>query len=226
MSEPDPCVECGTTSSADYCPECGVRRNISRLTLKGAFAPIFEFDSPLLRTTRDLLIKPGVVASSWIDGQRRRYTNPIRYCVIGGVIFALGVQFGSSDGDDIPLVLEYLGFIALILIFPLSFITSWIMRLIGSKRSWLDWYALGAYVYGITVPLQLLFGLIQSWFGEYVSLVWLVQIGGFVPLIWFSFAAFGFTDRRWAALGLSIVAQLIWVTMLVGLQMMGVPMSA
>lgn len=77
-----PCTNCGG-ASADYCTRCGERQPGHHDLSVGHFAHevVHEFvhlDSKLLRTLRDLVMKPGFLTEEYFAGRKSRYIAPLR----------------------------------------------------------------------------------------------------------------------------------------------------
>lgn len=81
------CKNCKTDFSGSYCSNCG-QRDIAnyRLKFKDAvndFADnAFNIHKGLFYSFWNLIIKPGIVGRAFIAGQRKRFTNPVRYLII------------------------------------------------------------------------------------------------------------------------------------------------
>ncbi|MBL7851439.1 MAG: DUF3667 domain-containing protein [Cyclobacteriaceae bacterium] len=77
------CVNCGADVQTPYCPACGQRTGVKRLTFRDTFADVWNnlsgFDGLFLRTLKDLTLRPGRVANSYITGVRIRYFGPVSY---------------------------------------------------------------------------------------------------------------------------------------------------
>ena len=78
-----------------FCSICGEKTQTSRVTIKRIFArfneEFFSLDNKLLRTFKDLLIRPEVVIESYLSGIRKRYVNVISYLMLSLSLF--GFQF-------------------------------------------------------------------------------------------------------------------------------------
>ena len=77
------CKNCGTVHKGKYCPECGQKASVKRITISavlhdtlGAFVAV---DRGVMPTMRDLLVRPGQMLRSYIDGRRAKYINPGRF---------------------------------------------------------------------------------------------------------------------------------------------------
>lgn len=82
------CKNCNTLYKGNYCNSCG-QRNIGnkRLQMKEVITDFFDNTFNLHKgfffTLWNLFIKPGEVALAYVNGSRKRYTNPTRFMVIG-----------------------------------------------------------------------------------------------------------------------------------------------
>ena len=85
---PTTCLNCGTLLTADdnFCPHCGQKSRIHRLTLVHIFHEFFHSfthaDKGFLGITADLAAKPGIVAREYIRGKRKKYFNPFTYYLL------------------------------------------------------------------------------------------------------------------------------------------------
>jgi hypothetical protein len=97
------CLCCGAVLRGVFCHECGQRdvdldRSLSDL-VGDALSESFEADGRLPRTLVPFFLQPGVVVRSFLRGQRRRWTSPVRIYVFA--LFAAFVVFGWSGGRSI-----------------------------------------------------------------------------------------------------------------------------
>jgi hypothetical protein len=77
-----PCTNCGGASS-DYCVRCGERQpgHHDLSVVHFAHEVVHEFvhlDSKLIRTLRDIVIKPGFLTEEYFAGRKSRYIAPLR----------------------------------------------------------------------------------------------------------------------------------------------------
>lgn len=82
------CKNCNTSFQGNFCNSCGQRAiGNSRLkmtvVIQDFFDNTFNLHKGFFFTLWHLLLRPGNVAQSYIDGKRKRYTNPTRFMVIG-----------------------------------------------------------------------------------------------------------------------------------------------
>lgn len=87
------CKNCQTGFDGHYCPNCGQKYINKRFTLKDsiswAFHSIFNFDKGFFYTSKELLIRPGLVVKEFLDGITVRYAHPFRFIFIWATISAL-----------------------------------------------------------------------------------------------------------------------------------------
>lgn len=101
------CKNCDTSFTGRYCPNCtqSVEAN-SRLSFKQVvldfFDTIFNLDKGFFYTIWNLLKRPGFVAQSFIDGKRKRFTNPVKYFIISTAAQALTLYFFAPEEQNIP----------------------------------------------------------------------------------------------------------------------------
>jgi len=90
------CKNCGTVSSGDYCSRCGQRTPIQRISwgeishqLSHAF---FHVQDGLPFTLKSLFLSPGNTIQSFLEGQRKKYYNPLLLLIllagVGSLLFA------------------------------------------------------------------------------------------------------------------------------------------
>ena len=80
------CPNCGHGDVAIYCPQCGQSQKLSRLSIAAvfqlAFRSVFDADRGVLRTFKELTLRPGPMVAAYVGGQRKSYLNPITYFFI------------------------------------------------------------------------------------------------------------------------------------------------
>ena len=87
------CQNCNNNYSGNFCSDCGQRTIANnRLQFKDIvndfFDNAFNIHKGLFYTFWSLIIKPGIVGRTFISGQRKRFTNPVRYLIIAVAIQA------------------------------------------------------------------------------------------------------------------------------------------
>ncbi len=95
-----PCPNCGTEIGGQFCSNCGQSAKDLKRPFIGLFRDIlgdvFSFDGRLWRTLPALMLRPGHITRSYIDGKRMRYVPPFRLFLISSVIFFL-VAFAITE---------------------------------------------------------------------------------------------------------------------------------
>lgn len=102
-----PCLQCSTATAYKYCPECGQKQNIKRLTLSSFFSDFFSrvygLDGAFPKTFIGLSVRPALVAKEYINGIRGKYVGPVGYYFLIFAIFLLIIQLSDySLADYLP----------------------------------------------------------------------------------------------------------------------------
>jgi hypothetical protein len=106
ISKPGPfnCPACQQTGEGDHCIHCGEDMHPERITLRYILRQISELylgfeTSRLLRTFRDLMLRPGQTLRTYFAGNRSNYYNPLDYLLlmVGFDIFILLWIYGSMN---------------------------------------------------------------------------------------------------------------------------------
>lgn len=89
---PAACITCGTPLSGRYCHECGERRlDPSDLRtvpfLRRMAGGVFDLDSRLWRTYRDLIARPGHLTAEFTRGRRKPYLHPLQAFLLANLVF-------------------------------------------------------------------------------------------------------------------------------------------
>lgn len=83
-------------AESNYCSHCGAVVVKERISVKGLFSSVLEafgWDSRFFITLRDLLIRPHLIFSRYLNGTRKRYTNPFTFFAIGAALSVLVINF-------------------------------------------------------------------------------------------------------------------------------------
>jgi len=103
------CKNCKANLRTDfkYCPVCGAKIVVKRITFGGLFTDIFErilnLENNFFRTIGHLTVWPEKVITGYVDGTRRKYLNPINYLTLSlalsGVLFYFMKKFALDKMD-------------------------------------------------------------------------------------------------------------------------------
>lgn len=87
------CPNCGAERAGTYCHDCGQEFLSGRLTLRRFWHEFAErylkLERGLWLTFRELCTDPGMVPRGYVEGQRRRYTNPLGYFLVAATLSVL-----------------------------------------------------------------------------------------------------------------------------------------
>lgn len=105
------CKNCGTKFEGNFCPNCGQRPNTGRIVFRESVRDVlehyFDFDAPLFRTMKGLIVSPGELIREYIFGKRKKYSHPVRYYILVLAIYLI-VQ-NIIDFDPIKATTEIMG---------------------------------------------------------------------------------------------------------------------
>ncbi len=97
------CLNCGQSSSQDYCANCGQSRHIHR-SLAAVWHDfshgVLHFDGKFWRTLPMLMFKPGVLTREYIAGKRAQYISPMALFLFS--IFLMFAVFSFISSPTIP----------------------------------------------------------------------------------------------------------------------------
>jgi hypothetical protein len=98
------CINCGTEAGGKFCPNCGQRLTVRRITFKEWWTELWlllsGFDGLFLRTLRELTVRPGFVARQYILGNRVRTYGPVSYFFLMITLFLLLMTMMNIDMLD------------------------------------------------------------------------------------------------------------------------------
>jgi hypothetical protein len=105
------CPNCHTVftdENANYCAHCGQENHTHKLPVKHFAMELVEsfthFDTKVLTTFKDLILKPGLVIQNFNDNKRVRYVPPIR--IYAFVSFAFFLFFSFTVGKEVESISE------------------------------------------------------------------------------------------------------------------------
>ena len=95
------CVNCEQLAPENFCPNCGQKQGVERLTWTSVFSELqkrwFGFDNNFLRTVKDLSIHPKRVISASIEGVRVRYIGPVGYYFLLVTLYVIILNMFDID---------------------------------------------------------------------------------------------------------------------------------
>jgi hypothetical protein len=88
-------------SADNYCPNCGQENHTFKLPIKHFIMEViegyFHFDTKILRTFQDMVLKPGLITKNYNLGKRARYVPPIKFYIFVSFIFFVILSFQRTD---------------------------------------------------------------------------------------------------------------------------------
>ena len=96
------CLNCDHPIADEaFCPACGQRTKLPRITFKETFADFlsssFSLEGPFWRTMVLLFRNPGRLFRDYLSGKRKRYYKPVAFFIVNTAIYLL---LGSIIGYD------------------------------------------------------------------------------------------------------------------------------
>ena len=88
------CLQCGTALVGAYCHACGQHESVAeRLTFRSLWRDVrvrrLNLDRGLPRTLVDVLLRPGHVARTFVEGRRQTYTHPVTLLFVVYAVYAV-----------------------------------------------------------------------------------------------------------------------------------------
>ena len=99
------CSSCKTEFTGNYCPRCGQAAEVGRFSFKKALMLFLDVwaigNRSMLRTLRDLMLRPGYMIRDYLSGMRSAYFPPFKMFFLLAA-FSLVVEYGFDLGlsDD------------------------------------------------------------------------------------------------------------------------------
>jgi hypothetical protein len=94
-------VNCGEPVNSKYCPNCGQKKDVGRLSFQTLYADLqfklFGLDSKYFKTFIDLTYKPGKVLKSYLSGNRIQYAGPVPYFFVAITLLVLLITLLNID---------------------------------------------------------------------------------------------------------------------------------
>ena len=164
------CINCHKEHNENFCPNCGERSGVKRITftstLEDAFMTLTNLDKGFLFNIRALLIDPAKLTSDYLNGKRRGIINPISFLIISisiylilesffkvprevgeptlnSIYYSKGLKIGKAAGIFINSYYKYF------LIFTIFLLANSTKILFG-KYNYIEHLAISSFVIGLT----------------------------------------------------------------------------
>jgi hypothetical protein len=87
------CKNCASTASEKYCPNCGQKTAVDRISFKETIQDFiestFSINAPFLITLKFLITDPGRLFREFLEGKRKRYYKPVAFFILMSVLYLL-----------------------------------------------------------------------------------------------------------------------------------------
>lgn len=160
------CISCDKVHEENFCPNCGERKGIERITfssiLNSFFSSITSMDRGFLYNCKTLFLNPKKITIDFIRGNRRGIFNPVSYLIFSITIYILVITFmhvppETSDVDRATLpeyrnaayatgqfVRRYIKFFWIFTIIPLGLS----LKLVFRKYNLAEYLAISSFIVG------------------------------------------------------------------------------
>lgn len=111
------CLNCGNMVEDTYCSKCGQSIHVARISPKHLVEELeyglLHINKGILKTVKELLLRPGLTIKNYLSGKRVKYTKPFVFLIIWGAVYSLIFHyfhfFPMSDmNNQNSVILEYI----------------------------------------------------------------------------------------------------------------------
>ena len=85
------CNNCNTVVTSEFCPNCGQRTSINKVSFKETFHDLidqlFSLSAPLPATLKMLIVNPGLLFREYLSGKRKKYYKPISFFLLATLLY-------------------------------------------------------------------------------------------------------------------------------------------
>lgn len=167
-----PCISCQTEHNDKFCPECGERSGVKKITFRSiteeAISSITNMDKGFLFDCKALLTNPKQLTSAYIKGKRKGILNPISFLIISITIYLIFEAFFKTPATSVDttdknvfynigqaagkFISSYYKYFLIFTIFLLANAT----KLFFGKYNYLEHVAISSFVIGLSVLLSII----------------------------------------------------------------------
>ncbi|VXD18741.1 conserved membrane hypothetical protein [Marinoscillum sp. 108] len=218
-SEMETCINCNQESDGNYCPNCGQKLHLKKLTIRYISSEFTDrwlgLDTKFTRSAWGLFLHPEQVITAYLNRNNVRYIGPLGYYIVMTALMLiafellglevadfikstnenLGLPQGSGSERQLALQENISGWISrnfrFASAFLIPFLTVGVQWLYRKKRSFLENLVLITYLQTHTIWFLIVGLLAFKWTGFWVS-----QYMTLVSLIYFCWALGRFDDGK------------------------------
>ena len=196
------CLNCNAEVSESYCSHCGQKAEVKRLTWHCLGEEIFHFfthiEKGFLKTTGQLIVHPGKLCKSYLDGKRKAYHKPVSFLLIWITIYLFTWYLADHfthfenrytstlvtwDASTLNFIQKYRSLID-ILVLPVTAFINWLI-LARPKLNYVEVLCVSFYLFSFTFIFHITHITISSLLGiyykdnagEYIAVVFLAIWG-------------------------------------------------
>jgi len=157
------CINCDKEHVENYCPNCGERNGVKKITLSSilqdTFVSVTDMDKGFLFNFKTLIIDPQRITFDYINGKRKGILNPISFLILSVTFYLVVITFIKSPVKitDFPdtqyktigyeigkFIRSNFKFFWILTIFPLALS----LKLIFKKYNFTEYVAVSSFVVG------------------------------------------------------------------------------
>lgn len=215
---PIQCKNCNTSFHGKYCPECGQKGSVQKITFGDTLADfsdtIFSVDAPFFRTLKALFLQPGDMLRAFLAGKRKHFYKPVAFFVLMTIVYLvirsiigydpLLESVAKVDGDPKDFVVKTQQLMFANITKFLFFFVFWFGLLLKTffykKYSLAEYWTVSFYLVGIYIILSTFNMLLVQYVSRDLQFVAIMFIG-----VYFVYALCSLFKRpKWAIILKSI----------------------
>ncbi len=207
------CINCDFEHDSKFCPNCGERAEVRKITFKSIFSEAFstltDMDRGFLFNVKNLFLNPNKTVTDYIKGRRKNIFNPLSYLLVIISIYLVldSLIIVKSDVDRVDSATYSIGYEAgkfITLYFKYFWISSvlWLSistKLLFGKYNFAEHMAINSFV----IAQSTLIGLIVFVFSKY-GLMFNPLV--YISTLWFTYEIFKKRKRDAETLVLALLA--------------------
>ncbi len=220
------CISCNFEHNEKFCPNCGERNGIKKITLNSiiedAFSSITNMDKGFLFNLKALILRPRKITIDYVLGKRKGILNPISFLIFSITIYIIVITFfkvpkelveensiAKSElekaGNYVGLfVRTYLKYFWVLCIIPLGLS----LKLVFRKYNFIEHLAISSFIIGQATLIGILSYLIFRFPLIIDPIVYLV-------ILWLIYKIFKNTNDRIEAILISTTVLIIFIIQLI-----------
>jgi len=99
------CISCKKEHQEKFCPNCGERAGVPKVTFKSMFAETFKtvtnMDKGFLLNLKYLTLNPKLLITNYLQGKRKGIYNPVSFLILSVTIYLIVDAFMATPIENI-----------------------------------------------------------------------------------------------------------------------------